>query len=79
MSWSIYKSGTPEEVITALEEQSNSIGGQSKEEYDEALPHLVALVKQNIGGVLNFSAYGHGIKNEDGSFSDKDCSVAINR
>lgn len=79
MSWSINTKGTPEEVIKALEEQSNVLSGTSKEEYDSALPHLIALVKENIGGNINVSAYGHGSKNADGSFSDKNCQVDIKR
>ena len=79
MSWSVYKTGTVEEVVIALEEQSNLLDGQSKEEFDFAFPHLVALVKENIGGIINFSAYGHGCKDVEGKFYDKSCSVNITR
>ena len=80
MSWSIYIKGTPEEVIQALEKQGSNYleNDQSGEEYKAALPYLVALVKENIGGIINLSVYGHGTKN-DGSFSDKSCQVNINR
>lgn len=77
MSWSIYAKGTPEEVVRRLEEHSNTISGQSKEEYDAAMPHLIALVNENIGGTINFSAGGHGNKNPDGSFADKKVWVNI--
>lgn len=79
MSWSISAKGTPEEVIQALEKQSTVLGDQSKEEYDSALPHLIGLVKENIGGTISISAYGHGSKNPDGSFSEKNCQVDIIR
>jgi hypothetical protein len=79
MSWSIYTKGTPEEVVEALEKQSQSLSDVSKEEYDSALPHLIALVKENIGGSINLSAYGHGVKNTDGTFQDKNCQVDIKR
>lgn len=77
MSWSIYKSGTVEEVVNALEEQSKTLSDQSKEEYDAALPHLVALVKENVGVNINLSAYGHGSKNADGTYANKNCQVDI--
>ena len=79
MSWSVNKLGTPDEVIEHLNEQSNVLNGQSKEEYDEALPHMVAIVKQNIGGTVNLNAYGHGVKNADGVFYDRNCTVNISR
>lgn len=79
MSWSIYKTGTVEEVVTALEEQSNNLTDQSKEEFDMALPHMIALVKENTGGNIDLSAYGHGSKNMEGTYVDKSCSVNIRR
>jgi hypothetical protein len=79
MSWSINTSGTPEEVVTRLEEQSKTLGGQSKEEYDAALPHIIALVKENVGGLINLLAWGHGNKNSDGTYQDKNCQVEIKR
>jgi hypothetical protein len=79
MSWSINKTGTPEEVVKAIEEHSNTISDQSKEEFDAALPHLIALVKENVGGSVDISASGHGVKNADGTFSDKNCQVTLRR
>jgi hypothetical protein len=79
MSWSVSKSGTAEEVIAALQEQSGILNGQSKEEFDIALPHLIALVKENIGGTIILNAYGHGAKDANGLFYDKNCSVNIHR
>ena len=79
MSWSISAKGSPEEVIAKLEEQSNILTWQSKEEYDFALPHIIALVKENIGGSINLNAYGHGSKDADGNYYDKSCTVNITR
>lgn len=79
MSWSITTSGTPEEVIQKLREQSTILGGQSKEEYDNALPHLVALIKENIDGTINLNAYGYGVKNAENVYYNKSCSVSISR
>ena len=79
MSWTFWKSGTPEEVTKALEEHSGTISDQSKEEFDAALPHLVALVKENVGGNIDISANGHGVKNADGTYADKNCQVTIKR
>ena len=62
MSWSVNKTGTPDEVVAYLKEQSNILYGQSKEEYDAALPHLIAIVEQNLGGSISLNAYGHGSK-----------------
>ncbi len=77
MSWNIDASGTIEEVVRKLEEQSSILDEQSKEEYDSALPHLIALVKQNIGCEINLTAYGHGDKNSEGNFYDRTCSVEL--
>jgi hypothetical protein len=79
MSWNVDKTGTPEEVVKALEEQSNTLTDQSKEEYDAVLPHLVALIKENVGGHVGLSAWGCGVKNPDGSYADKNCQVTLSR
>jgi hypothetical protein len=79
MSWSITTSGTPEEVVLKLEEQSNILSGQSKEEYDSALPHMIAIVKENINGTINLNAYGHGSKDAEGKYYNKSCTVNISR
>jgi hypothetical protein len=79
MSWSVTASGNVKEVVEALEEQSNILSDQSKEEYDSALPHLIALVKENVGGLVNINAYGHGSKKDDGTYYDKSCTVNISR
>jgi len=62
VSWSINLMGTPENVAKALDEESGKLSGQSKLEYDEALPHLKGLVAQNFGGsnLIDLEASGSG-------------------
>lgn len=66
MSWSINFIGKAEEVIKSLDDYSVKLQGpggeQSKLEYDEALPHLKALVLQNFGfdRTIEISANGSG-------------------
>jgi hypothetical protein len=63
MSWSIQFIGKPENIAKALEDYSGKLSGQSKVEYDSALPHLVGLVKENFGEnppLLKLEASGHG-------------------
>jgi hypothetical protein len=63
MSWSITFIGKPENVTKALEAESEKLSGQSRIEYDSALPHLVSLVKENFGDntpVVKIAANGHG-------------------
>jgi hypothetical protein len=79
MSWSVVTSGTAEEVVNHLEEQSNILTDQSKEEFDSALPHIIALVKENIPGTVNLNAYGHGSKDSEGNYVERNCSVKITR
>lgn len=64
MSWSITFIGKPENVAIALEKESEKLNGQSKIEFDSALPHLIALVKENFGTyvpVIRLTANGHGV------------------
>ena len=79
MSWSICFIGKPENVVTALEEQSKKMDGQSKVEYDAALPHFAALVKENFGNrqaILKITASGHGYAvNEEQQ--NRQCTVNI--
>ena len=66
MSWSVNVIGKSEEVIKELDAYSVRLQGpgaeQSKLEYDEALPHLKALVLQNFGfdRTIELSAHGSG-------------------
>lgn len=71
MSWSVGFIGNPSKVVEALEKHSDLITGQSKIEFDDALPHLVGLVKQNFAEegennahvVIQLTANGHGYAN----------------
>lgn len=79
MSWSVTFIGKPENVATALEQQSEKMDGQSKVEYDAALPHFVALVKENFGAnppVVKIAASGHGYA-ENGEQKNRQCAVNI--
>jgi hypothetical protein len=66
MSWSITIIGHPANVATALTAQSEKLDGQSKVEFDSALPHMVALVNENFNSeglqqpVIKLAASGHG-------------------
>jgi hypothetical protein len=66
MSWSFAAIGKPENVIKALDEHSEKLERQSREEFDAAKPHLQALLRENFnngaGGVptVHLKASGHG-------------------
>lgn len=66
MSWSITIIGHPANVATALTAQSEKLEGQSKVEFDSALPHMAALVQENFNPegstqpVVKLAASGHG-------------------
>lgn len=81
MSWSVGFVGKPENVAAALEKESGNMSGQSKAEYDAALPHLVALVKENFGpnpNMIRITASGHGTINYDTKEQiERHCSVNI--
>lgn len=66
MSWSVGFIGKPEKVAEALTAQSDKMSGESKVEYDSALPHLVALVNENFGSdyPVKLTAAGHGTTGE---------------
>lgn len=81
MSWSITFIGKPENVANALEEQSAKLSDQSKVEYDIALPHMVALVKENFGDdspVIKITGNGHGYS-VNGEQRQRQCVVSIER
>ncbi len=81
MSWSIALIGKPDNIVKALHEQSEKLNGQSKEEFDVALPNLENLVKQNYDStgvlVLSFVASGHAYKTTNGETSHSNCLVEI--
>ena len=79
MSWSICFIGKPEKVAEALEKESEKMTGESKVEYDSALPHFTALVKENFGNdlqLLKITASGHGYKNNNEPVN-RQCQVNI--
>lgn len=82
MSWSISTPGTPEEVVTELDRVAGTYSGQSKLEFDEALPHLKGLVNQNFrnddGTVrkLQLTANGSG-SSQGGKQLNRECSVTL--
>lgn len=63
--------GTPENVSKALAAESERQTGQSKLEYDDALPHLQFLVSQNFHtenkdqALIELDASGSGYCKED--------------
>jgi hypothetical protein len=80
MSWTISFSGTPEEVVTKLEEHASTYGGQSKEEYERALPHMVGLVKLNLSAhptPIRIVGVGSSTTNPEGVPNDSYCRVSI--
>ena len=71
MSWSVNFLGTPNKVSEALTAQSEKLSGQSKQEFDDALPHMKALIESNVGDnkYVKLVANGHatftdGVKTE---------------
>lgn len=61
MSWSITLIGRPEKVCERLKKHSELLKDESKIEFDDALPHIMALVSQNVGDnhVIKLNANGH--------------------
>jgi hypothetical protein len=90
MSWSFTHEGTPEEVAAALDAQSERLSGQSKDEFDAALPHLKGLVAENFRSepyrerykvnapIVNLSANGSGLA-VDGEQQERSCQVTLSR
>lgn len=67
MSWSVSMIGKPSNIAAALESVGDKLEGQSKVEFQEALPALVVLVQQNfakgegyVEPVLRLEASGSG-------------------
>lgn len=79
MSWSITFIGKPENVAKALQDQSAKLEGQSKVEYDGALPHFIGLINENFGDnppMLKINASGHGYA-VNGEQKNRQCTCAI--
>jgi hypothetical protein len=90
MSWSVSVIGEPDKIIAHLEDLSVNQGGQSKVEFDDVLPHLIGLVKQNFSDtgqdppVLKLAANGHGACNGvPGATNSKqlyrNCNISLER
>lgn len=79
MSWNVQFIGKPEKVVEALNGHSEKLSGDSKTEYDKALPNLVSLCEQNFGNTeqcLKVVAAGHGwIKDGVPQHSNLTCSI----
>ena len=80
MSWSVSAIGKPANVVKYLKDQSEKQSGQSKVEYDDALPHLVGLVEQVFSEgdppCVKISANGSGFA-RDGKQVQRSCSVVV--
>lgn len=65
MSWSIDLIGNQHAIVYELVAKSGPMAGDSKVEYDAALPHIIGLVEQNWSMdypcVLRVTANGHGV------------------
>lgn len=78
MSWTVNFIGEAPKVAEALTAQSEKLTGASKEEYDEALPHLIGLVRQSFGEpnpIVSITANGHGHTNSTNPY--RQCQVEI--
>lgn len=63
MSWSVNLIGQAENIVKALNAESDRLTGDSKAEFDKALPALTTLVQQNFNAdnpqFLKLTASGH--------------------
>lgn len=48
MSWSVIFAGNPSRIMQALKDESGKLSGQSKVEFDAALPSLIELLGNNF-------------------------------
>jgi len=82
MSWSINIIGKPKNVSNALEIYSEKLSGQSKVEFDAALPYMMGLVQQNFNEneqllpVIKIEASGYGYV-QDGVQKYRNCICKI--
>ena len=65
MSWSIDLIGETQAVVSELTRLSGPMSGDSKIEYDAALPHMIGIVEQNYSvenhpRIIRIKANGHG-------------------
>lgn len=85
MSWSVSFVGKPENIVAALGFESAKLTGQCKVEFDDALPALVALVRQNFQNregpgyyapTITLEASGSGTAENDKQMN-RSCQVKI--
>jgi hypothetical protein len=81
MSWSFQAVGTPENLQKALDADAETLTGDSKAEFEEAKPHLVALIRMNVNPhsppTLRVDASGHASRNPEGETTYSNCVVTI--
>lgn len=86
MSWSMNVMGTPKAIKQAIAREAKRLTGQSSVEFNEARPHLEALVDLNMAGTsgspgtIEFVANGHAnFKTEaDGTLTKTFGSCSVN-
>lgn len=82
MSWSVSVIGTPEAITRELDIYQVSLQGQSREEFDDAKPHIQALLKQNRSiyhpPLLHLEACGSGgkVNNQE---TGRECTITLRR
>lgn len=83
MSWNVSFIGKPAAVARALKVESGELTGQSKIEYDAALPHLLGLVENNFckpghgnEQLIRLNASGHG-NAVGGDQVSRNCAAAV--
>lgn len=67
MSWSLEFKGTPADIVEKLEEFGQSLSEPSKQEFEQALPHIKGVVDMNYGNEakLHLTANGHAFIDGD--------------
>src|SRR2546429_1560053 len=48
MSWAVSLIGRPDAIALELDKYADTLGGQDRMEFDEAKPHLQALLRENF-------------------------------
>jgi len=80
MSWSFNVVGKSADFPEFFDKESARLTGDSKTEFDEARPHLQALIGMNVNTncqpLLSVNASGHASK-KDGIVTYSNCSVEI--
>lgn len=77
MSWSVSHSGTQAEVVEKLQKSANEYEGQSKAEYEAALPQLIGLVQRNDLKRIVINGNGHSSFDSEGVEQNSYCNVDI--